>query len=117
MTMTVSRYLSISPDLTDAELLAICNIALTSALGCPTYLARILRDLRHFVIQTDAHPTAFTQNSLNQQWVNEEVSELAQSLATILVEYLRREGLVDKHNHLDLIQLAERTQRATFGQP
>jgi hypothetical protein len=116
MTMTFSRYLAISADLTDVELLAICNIALTSALGCPTYLARILRDLRHFVIQADAHPTAFAQNPLNQQWVNDEVSEIAESLAAVLVEYLQREGLVDDDNRLDLIQLAERTQQTTFGQ-
>jgi hypothetical protein len=114
--MSTPRYIQISPDITDAELLEICDIAITTSYGCPAYLARLLQDIRAFLLQAQLHPELCAEDNSNSQWLNQQMSAIAQTLALVLFEFLHREGLVDADHQLDLDQLTERTRKAILHQ-
>lgn len=102
--------LSISPDLSDDDLAAICEAADVIACECPSYLVRLLQEVRSFRHYTSDCIEQFPNDAVTHHWLSSQAKQMEAFLCQTILELLRKESLLDEQNRVCLTQLSERSR-------
>jgi hypothetical protein len=102
--------LSISPDLSDDDLVSICEAADVIACECPSYLVRLLQEVRAFRHYTSDCIEQFPDDVVTHHWLSNQAKQMEAFLCQTILELLRRENLLDEQNRVCLTQLSERSR-------
>lgn len=107
---------SLSPDIPDEQLTAICEAVQVIACDCPGYLARLLQGMREFKHYTESCIQQYPEDAATHQWLSEQIQESERLVSEIIFELLQREQLIDESNQLHLGQLAARARAIALQQ-
>lgn len=105
-----------SLELTDEQLMAICEAADVIACECPSYLVRLLNEVREFRRYTAECIDRFPEDAPTHDWLSSRASQVEMLLSLTILEFLRRENLLDSSNHLNLKELSERSRLLALSQ-
>ncbi|NEQ27910.1 MAG: hypothetical protein F6K28_54745 [Microcoleus sp. SIO2G3] len=106
----------LNPAFSDEQLHVICETAHVIACECPAQLVDLLRRIRAFRgYTTDCIQIAPDETEIHL-WLAQELAQLEALLSETLVEFMRREDLLDSQQQLDLGKLGERNRQAALRQ-
>ncbi len=104
------QTIQISSELTDENLLAICEAADVIACECPSYLVRLLNDVREFRRYTNECIERFPSDAETHHWLSSRANQVEMLLSLTIYELLQKENLLDENNQLNLQQLSDRNR-------
>lgn len=102
--------IQISSEISDDELVAISDAADVIACECPSYLVRLLQQVREFRRYTNDCIERFPEDAPTHHWLSQEAIQVEALLSQTIIELMRKENLIDEHNQLCLAQLSERAR-------
>lgn len=109
--------LSAKPDFSDEQLRAICESAEVIACECPARLVDLLRCTRRFRRYTQEDCMELVPEAAEtHSWLSDQILQIETSLSQVLIEFMRREQLLDDRQQVDLAKLAERSLQAALRQ-
>lgn len=111
-----SQTIQLSEEFSDEQLLAICEVADIIACECPSYLAKLLHDVREFRRYTHECVEHFPEDTAVHQWLNSRAQEVETLLSRTILEFLNKEKLLESNNQLNLNRLAQRTHEIVLKQ-
>ena len=115
--MSQSRQkISVSIEFSEEQLLAICEAADVIACQCPSYLVRLLQEVRAFHRYTEDCIKNFPEDTALHDWLASRAAQMELMLSQIIFELLQREQLIDDQNNLCLRQLSERARAIALRQ-
>lgn len=97
------------PQISDDDLLTICEFANVIACKCPAYLAALLRSVRKFRHYTTDCIQQFPEDTATHEWLSQHALEIEATLSLLVYELLQREQLLTDQQQLDIEALAERS--------
>ncbi|HEY9747609.1 MAG TPA: hypothetical protein V6C63_02830 [Allocoleopsis sp.] len=112
----VSETIQVSQQLSDEQLLAICEAADVLACQCPTYLVHLLKEVKEFHRYTEDCINASPEDAAVHDWLSSRAAQVELMLSQIIFELLQRENLIDEQNNLDLNKMAERARAIALQQ-
>ena len=110
------QKIQLSAELSEEQLAAICEAADVIACQCPSYLVRLLQEVREFHRYTNECIQTFPDDAKIHDWLVGRASQLELFLSQIIFELLQREQLLDGDNNLCLAQLNERARSLALQQ-
>lgn len=108
--------MSLNSAFSDAQLQVICETANVIACECPAQLVDLLRKVREFRYYTTDCIRIAPEETEIHQWLGSEILQVESLLSEIIVEFMRREGLLDQQQELDLEKLSDRSRQAALRQ-
>ena len=110
------QKIQLSAELSEAQLIAICEAADVIACQCPSYLVRLLQEVREFHRYTNECIQTFPDDARIHDWLGGRAAQLELFLSQVIFELLQREQLLDGDNNLCLAQLNERARSLALQQ-
>lgn len=102
--------LQISSELSDEDLYAISDAADVLACECPSYLVRLVQEVRSFRQYTSDCIQQFPEDAATHHWLSNRAKQVEAMLCETIVELLQKEDLIDDQNQVCLAQLSERSR-------
>ncbi|MBD1862810.1 MULTISPECIES: hypothetical protein [Trichocoleus] len=100
----------ISSELSDADLYAICEAADVLACECPSYLVRLVQEVRAFRQYTTDCIQQFPEDATTHHWLTGRAKQVESLLCQTIVELLQKENLIDEQDQVCLTQLSDRSR-------
>jgi hypothetical protein len=110
------QKIQLSAKLSEEQLAAICEAADVIACQCPSYLVRLLQEVREFHRYTNECIQTFPDDANIHDWLAGRAAQLELFLSQVIFELLQREQLLDGDNNLCLAQLNERARSLALQQ-
>jgi hypothetical protein len=111
-----SQIIQVSQQLSEEQLWAICEAADVIACQCPSYLVRLLREVKEFHRYTQECTQTSPQDISTHDWLSAQATQMEMMLSQTIFELLQRENLIDEQNNLDLEKMAERSRSIALRQ-
>ena len=102
--------IQVSAELSDADLYAICEAANVLACECPSYLVRLLQEVRAFRQYTSDCIQQFHEDAATHHWLAGRAKQVEALLCQTILELLQKEDLIDEQNQVCLTRLSERAR-------
>jgi hypothetical protein len=102
--------MQLSSQLSNDQLIAICEIANVISCNCPSRLVQLLQQVKEFSQYTEECVTQFPEDVETHRWLQENITDVENQLMTIMIEFLRRENLLNEKNELCFNQLEARAK-------
>lgn len=102
--------LQISSELSDEDLYAICDAADVLACECPSYLVRLVQEVRAFRQYTSDCIQQFPEDAATHYWLTNRAKQVEALLCETILELLQKEDLIDDQNQVCLTRLSERSR-------
>ena len=103
------RTIQISLELSDEQLVAISESIHVIACECPSYLIRLLQEVRSFSHYTNECIERFPEDVETHKFLSGRAKDLELLLSSTILEFLDKENLLDANNQLNLDKLAQRS--------
>lgn len=103
--------IQVSTTLSNEALVAICEAADVIGCECPSYLVRLLQEVREFRRYTSECCDRFPEDQETHGWLSDQATQVESLLSQTIFELFQREDLLDQNNQLDLSQLSERSRQ------
>ncbi len=113
--MNSDRIIQISLELSDEQLVAISESIQVIACECPSYLIRLLQEVRSFWHYTNECIERFPEDIETHKFLSSRAKDMELLLSSTILEFLEKENLLDPNNHLNLDKLAQRTHELVVG--
>lgn len=110
------QKIQLSAELSEEQLVAISEAADVIACQCPSYLVRLLQEVREFHRYTNECIQTFPDDAKIHDWLAGRAAQLELFLSQVIFELLQREQLLDSDNNLCLAQLNERARSLALQQ-
>ncbi len=110
------QKIHLSAELSEEQLVAISEAADVIACQCPSYLVRLLQEVREFHRYTNECIQTFPDDAQIHDWLAGRAAQLELFLSQVIFELLQREQLLDGDNNLCLAQLNERARSLALQQ-
>jgi hypothetical protein len=110
-----SQNLQLSLEFSDEQLLALCEAADVIACECPSYLVRLLHEVREFRRYTSECIERFPEDTATHEWLSNRAAQVEMLLSITILEFLEKENLLDNHNQLNLNRLSERSRKLALS--
>ena len=110
------QKIHLSAELSEEQLIAISEAADVIACQCPSYLVRLLQEVREFHRYTNECIQTFPDDAQIHDWLAGRAAQLELFLSQVIFELLQREQLLDGDNNLCLTQLNERARSLAMQQ-
>lgn len=105
-----------TPELSDDQLITICENANVIACECPAYLVGLLQKVRKFRHYTAECVEQMPEEVEVHNWLSEQALQVEALLTRIIFEFMQREDLLDEQQQLDITKLAQRSHQAALRQ-
>jgi|SRR6476469_9599997 len=105
-----SQTIQISLEFPDEHLVAISDAADMIACECPSYLVRLLKEVREFRRYTTECIERFPNDTDTHEWLASRANQVEVLLSLTIYELLEKENLVENYNQLNLKRLSERNR-------
>ncbi|HEY9860816.1 MAG TPA: hypothetical protein V6D16_15015 [Candidatus Obscuribacterales bacterium] len=105
-----SMKIQISTELSDEDLYAICEAADVLACECPSYLVRLVQEVRAFRQYTSDCIQQFPEDAATHHWLTSRAKQVETLLCQTILELLQKEELIDEQNQVCLTRLSERAR-------
>jgi hypothetical protein len=105
-----SQTIQISLEFPDEHLVAISDAADMIACECPSYLVRLLKEVREFRRYTTECIERFPNDTATHEWLASRANQVEVLLSLTIYELLEKENLVENYNQLNLKRLSERNR-------
>ncbi len=102
--------IQISTELSDEDLYAICEAANVLACECPSYLVRLVQEVRTFRQYTSDCIQQFPEDAATHHWLTSRAKQVETLLCQTILELLQKEELIDEQNQVCLTRLSERAR-------
>lgn len=109
--MDSSQNLQLSLEFSDEQLIALCEAADVIACECPSYLVRLLHEVREFRRYTGECIENFPEDTATHIWLSNRAAQVEMLLSVTIWEFLQKENLLDHQNKLNLDRLSERSRK------
>ena len=109
------RTIQISVDLSDEQLVAISESIHVIACECPSYLIRLLQEVRQFRHYTNECVQNFPDDVETHQLLSSRAKQIEFLLSSTILEFLQKEKLLDEKNQLNLDKLAQRSHQLVLS--
>lgn len=110
----LEEKIQLETEFSDEQLLMICENAGVIACECPSYLVHLLQQVRVFRNYTTDCVEQFPEDTVIHEWLSGRASQLETMLTQTILEFLRKENLINEDNQLSLQQLAERSRASAL---
>lgn len=110
------QTIQLSLEFSDEHLLAISEAADVIACECPSYLVRLLKEVREFKKYTSDCMERFPADAATHHWLASRANQVELLLSVTIYELLQKEQLIDEDNHLNLKRLSERNREIALAQ-
>lgn len=109
------RTIQISLELSDEQLIAISESIHIIACECPSYLIRLLQEVREFSRYTNECIERFPEDVETHKFLSSRAKQMELLLSSTILEFLHKENLLDENNRLDLDKLAQRSHQLVLS--
>lgn len=113
--VNTDRTIQISLDLSDEQLVAISESIHVLACECPSYLLRLLQEVRQFWHYTNECGDRFPEDVETHQFLSSRAKQMELLLSLTILEFLQKENLLDENNQLNLDKLAQRSHQLVLS--
>lgn len=113
--LNTDRTIQISLNFSDEQLVAISESIHVLACECPSYLIRLLQEVRSFSHYTNECIERFPEDVETHQLLSSRAKQMELLLSSTILEFLQKENLLEANNQLNLDKLAQRSHELVLS--